>query len=336
MTKIKNNAHIISIWLFLCAFMVMAMTGIGAVTRLTESGLSITEWNVISGTIPPLTEEKWVSEFEKYKQYPEYIKKNQGMSLDEFKNIYFWEWFHRFWGRMIGLIYALPLAFFLIKGWVPKEDRWKYATLLVMGGMQAALGWIMVQSGLVDRPSVSHFKLAAHLTLALTIFMGLIWMALSNTTIARHTATPSLRWHGIASLTIVGLTIIWGAFVAGLDAGMIYNTFPLMGNGFIPPELGREPFLYDPASIQFTHRCLAYLTCLIVFIYGLRWMKYNMKLGVALSLWVLIQVKMGIITLLSSVAIPIATAHQLGAVILLTLITLSLYKVTNPERVTIS
>lgn len=326
MTEIKNNTRILAIWLFFSAFMVMCMTGIGAVTRLTESGLSITEWNVVSGTLPPLTEEKWISEFEKYKQFPEYIKKNQGMSLDEFKNIYFWEWFHRFWGRLIGLVYALPLAFFLTKGMIPKGDKRKYVGLLCLGGMQAGLGWIMVMSGLVDRPSISHFKLAAHLSLALVIFSALIWMGLKNLNIQKISVPKSLTIHGLIGLASVSITIIWGAFVAGLDAGMIYNTFPLMGTGFVPPEFGTTPFFYDPATIQFTHRCLAYLTCLIVFTYGMRWMRYNMKLGMALSLWVMMQVMMGIVTIISIVAIPIATLHQLGAVIMLFILIYSFKK----------
>lgn len=332
MTEIKNNTQLLAIWLFFTAFMVMGMTGIGAVTRLTESGLSITEWNVVSGTIPPLTEEKWVSEFEKYKQFPEYIKKNKGMSLTEFKNIYFWEWFHRFWGRLIGLVYALPLAFFLAKGMIQKGDKRKYIGLLCLGGMQAGLGWIMVMSGLVDRPSVSHFKLAAHLSLALVIFSALIWMGLKNLNIQKVSVPPSLKTHGLVALASVAMTIIWGAFVAGLDAGMIYNTFPLMGISFAPPELGTTPFFYDPASIQFTHRCLAYLACLVVFTYGLRWMRYSIKTGMTLSFMVFLQVIMGIITITSVVAIPIATAHQLGAVILLLIMIYSfrkMDKITN-------
>jgi cytochrome c oxidase assembly protein subunit 15 len=320
MTEIKNNTRMLAIWLFFTAFMVMGMTGIGAVTRLTESGLSITEWNVISGTIPPLTEEKWISEFEKYKQFPEYIKKNKGMSLAEFKNIYFWEWFHRLWGRLIGLVYALPLAFFLAKGMIPKGDKRKYIGLLCLGGIQAGLGWIMVMSGLVDRPSVSHFKLAAHLSLALVIFSALIWMGLKNLNIQKVSVPQSLKIHGIIGLISIAVTIIWGAFVAGLDAGMIYNTFPLMGTSFMPPELGTTPFFYDPASIQFTHRCLAYFACLMVFSYGIRWIRHHIKLGISLSLMVLFQVIMGIITIISLVDIPIATAHQLGAVILLLLL----------------
>jgi cytochrome c oxidase assembly protein subunit 15 len=335
MTKINNPSKIIVYWLLTCAFMVMCMTGIGAVTRLTESGLSITEWNVVSGTIPPLNEAKWLEEFEKYKQFPEYIKKNQGMSLDEFKNIYFWEWFHRFWGRLIGLAYALPLIFFWVKGWIPQPDKPKYIGLLALGGLQACMGWIMVKSGLIDRPSVSHFKLAAHLSLALVIYSCLIWMALRNSNFTKREISCGLRWHGFLSLGFVALTIIWGAFVAGLDAGMIYNSFPLMGGAFVPPEFGQTPFLSDPASVQFTHRILAYATGLVVFLYGLRWMKHSPKVGIALSLWVIVQIGLGIATLLTIVSIPLATLHQLGAVVLLTLIVMSLYR-GSPSRATIS
>lgn len=335
MTEIKNNTRILAIWLFFCAFMVMAMTGIGAVTRLTESGLSITEWNVISGTIPPLNESAWIAEFDKYKTSPEYIHKNSGMSLEEFKDIFFWEWFHRFWGRMIGIVFAVPMIFFFAKGYIPKEDRLKYLGLLVLGGGQGALGWFMVQSGLVDRPSVSHFRLASHLSLALIIYAALLWVALQNLNIKKISAPCSLKYHGIVSLAFVSITIIWGAFVAGLDAGMIYNTFPLMGDGIAPPELGNTPFFYDPASIQFTHRILAMVTGFIVFAYGLRFALHNKKFGFALAAWVCIQIGLGIATLLSVVNIHTAATHQLGAVILLSLVVGSIYTLM-PERRAIS
>jgi len=332
MTEIKNNARILTIWLFFCAFMVMAMTGIGAVTRLTESGLSITEWNVMSGTIPPLDESAWQTEFDKYKSSPQYIQINKGMSLDEFKGIFFWEWFHRLWGRMIGLAFAVPMIFFLIKGYIPKEDRLKYLGLLVLGGGQGALGWFMVKSGLVDRPSVSHFRLAAHLSFALTIYSALIWMGLRTITLQKFSTPLSLKIHGWIALLSVAVTIIWGAFVAGLDAGMIYNTFPLMGDGIAPTELGQAPFLYDPASIQFTHRMLAMTTGLIVLSYGLRYTRLNKLIGGALSTWVFVQIGLGITTLLTVVNIHVATTHQIGAIILLTLMVVSLYRLSPAKQ----
>lgn len=332
MTEIKNNARILAIWLFFCAFMVMAMTGIGAVTRLTESGLSIARWDVISGTLPPLTEADWQQQFDIYKQTPQYQQINKGMSVEEFKGIFFWEWFHRVWGRLIGIVFAVPMIFFFVKGYIPKDDRLKYLGLLALGGAQGALGWFMVKSGLVDRPSVSHFRLAAHLSLALTIYSALLWMGLRNLQLQKISVPASLKFHGGMALALVAITIVWGAFVAGLDAGMIYNTFPLMGNGIAPPELGQTPFLYDPASIQFTHRLLAMLTGLVVFSYGLRWTKFYKKIGWALAIWVLVQIGLGIATLLTVVDIHTATTHQIGAVILLSCVVFSLYISGDSKR----
>lgn len=330
-----KNTRILAFWLFFCAFMVMAMTGIGAVTRLTESGLSITEWKVISGTIPPIGETAWQAEFAKYQATPEFAAKHHWMTIDDFKGIYFWEWFHRLWGRLIGLAFGIPMIFFWAKGWIPKEDRLKYLGLLLLGGSQGALGWFMVKSGLVDRPSVSHFRLAAHLSTALIIYSALIWMGLRNWPVSISPLSTSIKSHGVFSLALTALTIIWGAFVAGLDAGMIYNSFPLMGRGFIPPEWGHTPFLTDPASIQFIHRCLAILTGCAVITYGLRWIRHDRIIGIALTTWVFIQIGLGIITLLTVVWIPVAVMHQMGAVILLTIILLSLYK-AMPSRANIS
>lgn len=335
MTEIKNNARILAIWLFLSAFMVMAMTGIGAVTRLTESGLSIARWDVISGAIPPLTESDWQQQFDIYKETPQYQQINKGMSLGDFKGIFFWEWFHRLWGRLIGIVFGLPMIFFWVKGYIPKEDRLKYLGLLILGGGQGALGWFMVKSGLVDRPSVSHFRLAAHLSLALTIYAALLWMAFRNLKLEKNAVPESLKFHGGMALAFVATTIVWGAFVAGLDAGMIYNTFPLMGDSVVPPEFGQTPFLYDAASIQFTHRALAMMTGLVVFSYGLRWTKFNTKLGWALAAWVLVQIGLGISTLLTIVDIHLATTHQFGAIILLSLVVFSLY-MAMPARRTMS
>jgi cytochrome c oxidase assembly protein subunit 15 len=335
MPQSEKNSKIIGFWLFLCAFMVMAMTGIGAVTRLTESGLSIARWDVVSGTIPPLTSMDWQEQFEIYQQTPQYTQINNGMSLDEFKGIFFWEWFHRFWGRMIGIVFALPMVFFFAVGWIAKEERLKYIGLLCLGGAQGALGWFMVKSGLVDRPSVSHFRLAAHLSTALLIYSALVWTGLQNFRTKKQSISPSVRYHGLVCLALVAITIIWGAFVAGLDAGMIYNSFPMMGDGFIPQELGKAPFLSDPASVQFTHRALAMITGLSVFMYGIRWTVHTPKIGTTLCVWVMVQIGLGIATLLSVVAIPVAAMHQMGAVILLTIIIYSLY-VSRPSRAMIS
>jgi cytochrome c oxidase assembly protein subunit 15 len=331
MPQPEKNSRILAFWLFSCAFMVMVMTAIGAITRLTESGLSITEWKVISGALPPLSDAAWQGEFAKYQATPEFAAKHAWMTLGDFKGIYFWEWSHRLWGRLIGVVFALPMLFFFIKGWIPKKDRLKYLGLLLLGGAQGALGWFMVKSGLVDRPSVSHFRLAAHLSTALIIYSTLIWMGLRQTPWTKVSVSQSIRIHGCIALLCVAMTIVWGAFVAGLDAGMIYNSFPLMGDGFAPAELGHTPFLSDPASVQFTHRLLAMTTGLVVFSYGLRWVTRNKAMGMALCGWVLVQIGLGIGTLLSVVNIHVAATHQIGAVILLTLMVVSLYLSSAPK-----
>lgn len=321
-----THSRKISLWLTFCALMIMAMTGIGAVTRLTESGLSITEWNVVSGTLPPIGEAAWRAEFAKYQATPEFSAKHHWMNIEDFKGIYFWEWFHRLWGRLIGMAFALPLAFFMLKGWIPKEDRLKYFGLLILGGAQGFMGWFMVQSGLVDQPSVSHFRLAAHLSLALIIYCALFWMAWRARLPADERPCLSLSPIGpIAVFILTFITVIWGAFVAGLDAGMIYNSFPMMGTGIVPPEFGQTPFFYDPASIQFTHRCLAVLTGVCVFGVGLKLLPDHLNIALAMMGWVLVQIGLGIATLLSVVYIPLAVAHQISAVILLTLILYSVF-----------
>lgn len=317
-----SSQRILSLWLFSVAFMVMVMVGIGAITRLTESGLSITEWKVISGTLPPLHTEDWQKEFDKYQMTPEFSAKHSWMTLSDFKKIYFWEWFHRFWGRLIGAAFLVPMVVFWAKGWIPKEDRLKYLGLFMLGGAQGALGWFMVKSGLVDRPSVSHFRLAAHLSTALVLYACLITMAVKIRGLfpVKFFLPLSDRLLAIASLVTVSITIIWGAFVAGLDAGMIYNQFPMMGSGLVPPELGQTPFFSDPASVQFTHRILAMLTGLTTLTYAIRLSRYHRAMAILLATWVCVQIGLGIVTLLTVVWIPVAVMHQIGAVILLTLI----------------
>ncbi|HPQ51073.1 MAG TPA: COX15/CtaA family protein [Alphaproteobacteria bacterium] len=323
----KTNSRAIFYWLLICAFMVMAMTGIGAVTRLTESGLSITEWNVVSGALPPLSNPAWQEEFAKYQATPEFSAKHHWMTIADFKGIYFWEWFHRLWGRLIGLVFALPMVFFWVTGRIAREDRLKYLGLLILGGSQGFMGWFMVQSGLVDRPSVSHFRLAAHLSLALIIYCALLWMAFRSrfSEIRINPPLSSSRPLALITLGCAFVTIIWGAFVAGLDAGMIYNSFPMMGDRLWPPELGNTPFFYDPASVQFTHRILATLTGILTLGLVTRLYSANKPLSLFLGGFVCVQIILGIVTLLSVVMIPIAVAHQIGAIILLSLLLYSVF-----------
>lgn len=342
--KAAAATNAVAAWLLTCAAMVFAMAIIGAITRLTESGLSITEWRPITGTLPPLNEAQWMVEFEKYRQIPEYQLVNRGMSLDEFKYIYFWEWFHRLWGRLIGLVFFVPFVWFWATGRLSRRMVPRALGLLLLGGLQGAMGWYMVMSGLVDRTDVSHYRLAAHLSLAFIIFGALIWVALDelNASPAGHrtAGAAGLRRHLWAALALVAVTIVWGAFVAGLNAGLAYNTWPLMGDRFAPPEMWNlSPvlvnFLENTAAVQFAHRWLAILTAVVVLAYAVRAVRAGMPgqgrtLAVALGAMVLLQVAMGIATLLSFVWIPVAAAHQGGALVLIALIVWSLHELKAP------
>lgn len=321
MIEIKNTHKQIINWLFLSAFMVLAMAIIGAITRLTESGLSMVEWHPVIGALPPLSETEWNRVFALYQQSPQFEKQNIGMELHEFKNIFFWEWFHRLWGRLIGVVYALPLLYFWVCKKIPKGFKLKLLIGLILGGSQGLMGWYMVKSGLVDRPSVSHFRLAAHLSLAALIFAYILWMAFSLQNNKIKNASFCLKRHGWIACALTTITLVWGAFVAGLDAGMIYNNWPMMGNYWIPPELtSLANIIHDPVSVQFTHRWIAILTALVVLSFA-----YRIK-SFPIAGMVLLQVSLGIGTLLTQVAIPLAATHQAGAFILLALLVYAIQK----------
>ena len=308
-------------WLLFTAFMVFAMAVIGAITRLSESGLSMVEWRPLIGALPPLSESEWERVFTLYQQTPEYQKKNFGMELSEFKTIFFWEWFHRLWGRLIGLVYALPLLYFWVRDQIPQGYKLKLLIGLFLGGAQGLIGWYMVKSGLVDRPSVSHFRLAAHLSLAFIIYGYLLWIAFDLRADKKQNVSFCLKRHGWSALFLLSVTIIWGAFVAGLDAGLVYNTWPKMGSYWIPPELtSLISLIQDPVSVQFFHRCIAIVAFLTVVAYA-----WRIK-SPALGFVVLIQVGLGISTLLTQVWIPLAALHQAGAFILVGLLIHSLNK----------
>lgn len=342
--RAQSATRAVAAWLFTCAAMVFAMAIIGAITRLTESGLSITEWKPITGVIPPLTEAQWLVEFDKYRASPEYQVLRRGMSLEEFKFIFFWEWFHRLWGRLIGLVFFIPFVWFWATGRLSRRMVGRGLALLALGGAQGFMGWYMVQSGLVDRPDVSHYRLAAHLGLAFVIFAALIWVALDELKPAptAHAArgTAGLRRHLWLSLALVGVTVVWGAFVAGLNAGFAYNSWPLMNGYFAPPEMWNLTpvwlnLLENTAAVQFVHRWLAILTAVVVLAYGYRALTAGLEprvkmLALALSAMILVQVAMGIATLLSFVWIPIAAAHQGGALVVIALIVWSLHELKAP------
>lgn len=335
----------VAVWLGTCAAMVFAMAVIGAITRLTESGLSMVEWRPLIGTIPPLTEAEWQRVFDLYRQTPEYLHKNAGMTLAQFKEIFFWEWFHRIWGRAIGLVFAVPLLAYWVGGTLRRADptgrlRWKLLGMLVLGGLQGLMGWYMVQSGLIDRPAVSQYRLAAHLGLAFVIYALLVWLVLDlvvpRGTPGLATAPRSIRGHAFGTVAIVAVTIFWGAMVAGLDAGIGYNSWPLMDGLVLPPEalITDPPFVTraepvpvwllpfeNPGLVQFVHRWIAIVAAAAVLALvwrawrhatpgGDRWLLGG--LGAA----VIAQVFLGIATLILFVPIPLAAAHQAGAFVL--------------------
>jgi heme a synthase len=332
----------IGIWLLLCAAMIVVMALIGAITRLTESGLSITEWKPIRGVIPPLDATQWEEAFAQYRQIPEYQSINQGMSLDEFKFIYFWEWLHRLWGRLIGLVFAVPLLWFWCKRRLPYGWGLKLCGLLALGGAQGFIGWFMVQSGLSERTDVSHYRLAMHLGAAMILYglclkaaLLFLWPynAPAPAAAPDQTERAFLVVMGKAALGLLFLTIIWGAFVAGLNAGLAYNTWPDMNGHFAPPELLHlTPFWLNPfenaAAVQFTHRWLAVIAVCFLLTYA--WMARNQaqrtgdvrqeRIAKALMAMAVLQVGLGIATLLLSVPLALATLHQGGAMVLLGLL----------------
>ena len=318
----------IKYWLCVCAFMVFAMAVIGAITRLTESGLSMVEWRPLMGALPPLNDAEWMRVFDLYRETPEYIKTNAGMSLDEFKNIFFWEWFHRVWGRMIGIVYAIPLLVFWVRGMVPQGLKIPLAGLLVLGGMQGVVGYIMVLSGFIDNPSVSHYRLSLHLSIAFAIFAGLMWLIYRlSPSIKPYASTFCQRRHGWVAFAFLCVTVIWGAFVAGMDAGLIYNEWPHMGQGrIIPSDMWfLSPSWLNPfenaAAIQFTHRWIAAITFILVGTFA--WRVQSWALGGMIG----VQFALGIATLLSQVAIPLAAMHQAGAFILCALLLFDIYRI---------
>ncbi|HMG48244.1 MAG TPA: COX15/CtaA family protein [Allosphingosinicella sp.] len=307
----------IAAWLLAVAALVLLMVVVGGITRLTESGLSITRWEPFSGAIPPLNAADWQAQFELYKASPQYEQLNHGMTLADFKAIFFWEYLHRLLGRLIGLAFALPLAWFWWRRAIPAGFGWKLGAILALGALQGAIGWWMVASGLIDRPDVSHIRLAIHLLAALFIFAALVWVALDLSARARP---PILA---IWALCLLFLQFMFGAYVAGLDAGYAFNSWPKMGADWYPagaewlrPAL--RNFADNPVTVQFVHRWLAFAVAALAIWLGLRaWARGLRAEGAALAGAVLAQLTLGILTLLSGVRIEIAVAHQAMAVLLL-------------------
>lgn len=308
--------------------MITLMIAIGGLTRLTESGLSMVNWHPVHGTIPPLNLEQWQEEFNAYKQSPEYQKINRGMTLEEFKNIFALEYIHRLLGRITGLVFLIPLIYFIIKKQVTKRLTYKLIAVFLLGGLQAVIGWYMVKSGLYDTPKVSPYRLALHLTTAFIIFTILWITALSLQTPKAKKNKP----HPHASLAILVASLILaqtiiGAFVAGLDAGLIYNTFPTMNGQWIPEDvLAMKPLLRNitenPATVQFIHRLMAFITAIAILYYlfisysHYQTSKTQQKSMQLLLILTCIQITLGVTTLIHQVPTLLASLHQMGALFL--------------------
>lgn len=333
----KDNNKVIY-WLLTGCILIFIMVVVGGITRLTHSGLSISNYKLISGTIPPMNEVEWNAAFELYKQYPEYQKLNNNFELKDFKDIYFWEWLHRVIGRFIGMVFLIPFLFFLIKKQLSKATIKKSIILLILGGFQGFLGWYMVKSGLVDNPDVSHYRLAAHLTTAFITFAYTFWVALDLMFPNKKEINKKLRSLIRLALGILILQIIYGAFVAGLDAGFIHNHWPMMNEGMFIHEtvyIEQNPvyknFIEGKSGVQFVHRMLAYVVVLSIFMIWYRTRKleltpYQKKGTNLLLIMVGVQFLLGVLTLVLQVPVWLGVAHQVGAFLLLSIMTFTLHR----------
>ena len=336
----KDNNKVIY-WVLTGCILIFIMVVVGGITRLTHSGLSISNYKLISGVIPPMNDIEWQEAFDLYKQYPEYQKLNNHFNLQDFKDIYFWEWLHRVIGRFIGLVFLLPFIYFLITKQLSKPTITKSVILLGLGAFQGFMGWYMVKSGLVDNPDVSHYRLAAHLTTAFVTFAYTFWVALDLIYPHKKNIHKEFRNFIRFALVILLLQIIYGAFVAGLDAGFIHNHWPMMSEGkfmhetvFIEQHPWYKNFIEGKSGVQFTHRILAYI---VVFLIIAIWQK-SKKLqltslqsnGVfSLLIVVGIQFLLGVFTILYQVPVWLGVAHQVGAFILLSSMIFTLHRFTK-------
>ena len=333
----RDNKKVIY-WLFTGCALIFIMVVVGGITRLTHSGLSMPDYKLISGTIPPINDQQWQEAFELYKQYPEYQKLNSNISLTEFKGIFFWEWLHRVIGRFIGLVFIIPFLYFIITRQLDKSTIKKTIILLILGGFQGFLGWYMVKSGLVDRPDVSHYRLAAHLTTAFVTFAFTLWVALDLIFPIKQTINKTYRNLIRIGLAILFIQIIYGAFVAGLDAGFIHNHWPMMSEGKFMHETvltEKTPvyknFIEGRSGVQFVHRILAFIVVIsivIIYIKGKKIAVSNYQLNGLNSLLILVGVQslLGVLAILLQVPLWLGIAHQIGAFLLLSSMIFTLHR----------
>ena len=327
-TVTQQQDQRVAIWLLICCALVFAMVVLGGVTRLTGSGLSMVDWKPVTGVLPPLTEAEWLKTFEMYQQSPEFQKVNSHMDVEAFKGIFWLEFLHRLLGRLIGVVFFVPFLVFAAKGYIGKHEWPKYLLMFVLGGMQGLIGWYMVKSGLVNDPHVSQYRLTTHLVAAFLIYAYMFWVALSlwwpRTSSERH------PWFGkaLAVTSLVSITIVSGGFVAGLKAGKIFNTFPMMGDYWIPPGvMALEPawrnFFDNPTTVQFDHRILAIATFFVVVMFWALIRRIDLSERATSAVHgllavLLVQVSLGILTLLYFVPTALAATHQAVAMLLFT------------------
>ena len=337
--------HQMSIWIFFNALMVFIMVAIGGITRLTDSGLSMTDWNFFSGMIPPINENDWLILFEEYQLYPEFKLINYDMSIAEFKKIFFWEYIHRMWGRLIGFTFVFPLLFFVFRGFVTKKLGIIFTCILALGCLQGFMGWYMVSSGLVDRPDVSQYRLASHLGLAFLIYTLLIfigWNLFQNNIVSKvqyKNKQNHLFKHFIFSYFLLFTTIISGAFVAGTDSGLIYNSFPLMGANLYPDDIFTLTpfwlnFFENMSTIQFNHRVLATITCIFILYATLKEFRkqpqgYYKTILKLLLFFIVFQYLLGVTAVIHAVPFVVGITHQIGGLVNLTLITLIISEISK-------
>ena len=343
MNRFQSNeqSRAAAIWLFACAALVFLMVVVGGVTRLTGSGLSITEWKPILGAIPPLNEADWNAAFAKYREIPQYAQVNAGMSLQEFQGIYWWEWLHRLLGRLIGVAFALPFFILLVMRQLPQRLIWRCIILFALGGLQGAIGWWMVSSGLSERIDVAPERLTTHLGLALIIYMGLVWTGLEAWFGPERSRSPA-GWSRAAWGLLIAVLIqcLLGGLVAGAKAGFIHTDWPMMSGALWPPvdwSKGALAFLHDQGLVQFNHRIWGYALAIGATFYAIQGWRHRLAEGLgasantlAATVWA--QAALGVITLVHAVPLTLGGLHQAGAVVVLTAATVNLWLVLRSQQ----
>lgn len=334
----SDRSRPVAIWLFVVAALVLAMVVVGGATRLTDSGLSITQWKPVTGAVPPLSTADWQAEFARYREIPQYKLLNRGMSLEQFKSIYWWEWTHRLLGRLVGAAFAAPLVFFLIRQQIPRRLIWRCGALLLLGGLQGLVGWWMVASGLAGRVSVAPERLAVHLGLAFALLAALVWTGLDAWTgQARQTLPSPWGRRALGLMGLIYLQILLGALVAGNDAGLVYNDWPLMNGALFPKDYAGPGFwatvAHSQGAVQLHHRLVAYVLTFVAIGVGVgawrsRYLAQGAKtLAVAVSGAVIVQALLGIATLMAGTPIWLGMLHQFTAAAVLTLATAFAWRV---------